>query len=118
MNLGLWIAQILAGALFAMAGVMKLSQPIDKLAARMTWVPRVPPAEVRFIGACELAGGLGLILPWATHMVPLLTPIAAVALALVMLLAIVHHLRHGEAKMVPLNLVLGGLALFVAWGRW
>ncbi len=117
MNLGLWVVQILVGALFTMAGVMKLSQPVDKLAARMTWVPRVPVAQVRFIGACELAGGLGLILPWATHVAPVLTPVAGAALALVMVLAAVHHLRHDEAKMVPMNLVLGGLAAFVAWGR-
>lgn len=118
MNLALWIAQILVAAVFGMAGLMKLSQPIDKLAARMSWVPRVPPAEVRFVGASELAGALGVILPWATHVAPILTPVAALALVLVMLLAAVHHLRHGEAKMVPLNLVLGGLAAFVAWGRW
>ena len=118
MNLVLWIAQILAGAAFTMAGVMKLSQPIDKLAARMTWVARVPPAQVRFIGAAELAGGLGLILPWATHIAPVLTPVAALALVVVMLLAAVHHLRHAEAKMVPINVVLGGMAAFVAWGRW
>lgn len=118
MNLALWIAQILAGATFTMAGVMKLTQPIDKLGARMTWVPRVPPAEVRFIGAAELAGGIGLILPWATGVAPVLTPLAAAALVLVMLLAAVHHLRYAEARMIPLNLVFGGLAAFVAWGRW
>ncbi len=72
---------------------------------------------VRFIGAAELAGGIGLIVPWATGIFPVLTPLAVAALALVMALALAHHLRHGEAAMTVPNVVLGAAALFVAWGR-
>ncbi|HEX8953968.1 MAG TPA: DoxX family protein [Polyangia bacterium] len=118
MNLGLWIVQGLLAAAFMMAGLMKATQPIDKLAQRMQYVTRFPSWVTRFIGVSELAGGLGLVLPWATGVMPVLTPIAAAALALVMVLAAIHHLRHNEAKMAPINVVLGGLALFVAWGRW
>lgn len=118
MNLLLWIAQILAGTAFIMAGVMKTTRPIPELAKRMTWVPRHSPAMVRFIGVAELLGGLGLIVPWATHIAPVLTPIAALALFVVMLLAFAEHVRYEEWKLTAPGLVLGGLAAFVALGRW
>ena len=117
MNLGLWIAQLVLGVLFVMAGIMKTTQPLEKLAPRMKYVTRFPPWVTRFIGASELVGGLGLIAPWATGILPILTPIAAAALVLVMVLAAVHHLRHGEAPLIGVNVVLGAAAAFVAWGR-
>jgi putative oxidoreductase len=118
LNIALWVAQVLLGLAFLMAGVMKTTRPIADLAAAMTWVPRVPPAEVRFIGAAELLGALGLLLPSLTRILPKLTVVAALGLVVVMILAAAHHLTHGEGKMVPINVVLGGLALFIAWGRW
>jgi uncharacterized membrane protein YphA (DoxX/SURF4 family) len=117
MNLGLWIAQIVAGAAFVLAGLMKTTQPLDQLGKRMKWVPTLSPATVRFIGVSEFAGGVGLILPWATGIAKVLTPIAAVALVVVMLLALGLHLKRREwPELIP-GLVLGGLAAFVAWGR-
>jgi uncharacterized membrane protein YphA (DoxX/SURF4 family) len=118
MNLALWIAQIVAGAAFLLAGVMKTTQPLDQLGKRMKWVPTLSPATVRFIGISEFAGGLGLILPWATGIAKALTPIAAAALFVVMLLALGLHLKRREwPELIP-GLVLGGLAAFIAWGRW
>ena len=61
---------------------------------------------------------MGLVLPSLTRILPRLTPIAAKGLLIIMILAAGHHLMNGEAKFVPVNAVLGGLALFVAWGRW
>jgi putative oxidoreductase len=73
---------------------------------------------VRFIGACELAGAVGLILPAATRIRPMLTPLAASGLVVVMLLAMAFHISRGEAaQALPINLTLGALAAFVAWGR-
>ena len=118
MNLGLWIVQLLVGAAFAMAGVMKSTRPISELAARMPWVREVSPATVRFIGVSELLGGIGLILPWATGIARFLTPLAAVGLVVVMLLAAVYHARRQEWAGIGINAVLGGLAAFVALGRW
>jgi hypothetical protein len=117
MNLGLWIAQGLLAAAFLMAGLMKSTQPIEKLAPRMKYVTRFQPWVTRFIGVSELAGAIGLIVPWATGVMPIVTPIAAAALVLVMVLAAIHHLRHGEAPLISVNLVLGAAAAFVAWGR-
>ena len=117
LNASLAVVQILLALAFGAAGLMKLSQPIDALASSMAWVSAVPAPLVRFIGAAELAGALGLLLPWLTRIQPRLIPVAAVGLVLVMVLASAFHLSRGEASAVPVNLVLGALAAFVAWGR-
>lgn len=118
MNLALWAVQALLALAFLAAGSMKLAVPVDQLLANgMSFVAYTPEALVRFIGACEVAGALGLVLPSALRVAPRLTPLAAALLALVMLLAAGTHLTHGEAPMVVANAVLGGLAAFVAWGR-
>ncbi|HEY0014839.1 MAG TPA: DoxX family protein [Longimicrobium sp.] len=113
----LWVVQVALAALFGMAGLMKLTQPIDALAASLPWVTSVPEMLVRFIGAAEFAGALGLILPSLTRIQPRLTALAALGLAVVMALASAFHLTRGEASMLPMNLVIGLLALSVAWGR-
>lgn len=117
LRVGLWVVQGLLCVAFGMAGVMKTTTPIDQLSKNMAWVGRFSPEVVRFIGLSELSGALGLILPAATRIKPLLTPLAALGLAVVMVLASVHHLLNDEAKLVPINLALGSLAVFVAWGR-
>ena len=116
-NVMLWIAQLLLAAAFGMAGVMKSTQSIPELTAAMGWPGDLPPVLVRFIGAAELAGALGLVLPSATRIRPLLTPLAAMGLVIVMLLAAVFHISRAEWSALPINAVLGGLSAFVAWGR-
>ena len=101
LHVALWVAQILLAAAFGMAGVMKTTRPIAELAQMMVWPGALPPGLVRFIGASELAGALGLILPAVTRIKPGLTPLAAAGLALVMLLACVFHLSRGEVGAVP-----------------
>jgi uncharacterized membrane protein YphA (DoxX/SURF4 family) len=113
----LWIVQILLAAMFLMAGFMKLSQPLDQLATSLPWVTQVPAALVRFIGAAEVAGGLGLILPSLLHIQPRLTVLAAAGLVVVMALAAAFHLSRGEGGVVVPNLIIALLAAFVAWGR-
>ena len=118
MNTALWITQGLLAAMFLMAGFMKSTQPIDKLLkSGVTWVDRFPLTTVRIVGFSELLGGLGLILPWLLNIVPVLTPVAAAALATVQLLAIFHHAKHKESKAIVFNIVLLSLAAFVAYGR-
>lgn len=117
MNIALWIAQVLLGVAFAMAGFMKLVSPIDELARNMSWVYEAR-ALVRFIGAAELLGALGLVLPSAMRIKPWLTPLAAVGLGVVMVLAMGFHATRGELETLPVNVALGGIAAFIAWGRW
>ncbi|GAA2364760.1 DoxX family protein [Dactylosporangium salmoneum] len=117
MNIVLWVLQIVLGAAFLMAGVMKTTQPKEKLAGNMTWVNRRSAGTVKFIGAMELLGGLGLILPWATDIAPILTPLAAVGLAVIMVLAIADHVRAKEYNVILINVILGAIAVIIAVGR-
>jgi putative oxidoreductase len=116
-HISLWITQVLLAAMFLMTGFMKLSQPIDALAGQLPWVTSVPEALVRFIGAAELAGALGLVLPSLTRIQPRLTALAALGLLVVMALASAFHISRGEGAMVPMNFVLAAIAAFIAWGR-
>ena len=118
MNTALWIATGLLALAFLAAGGMKLSTPKEKLAERMAWVNDFSAGQVKAIGAVEVLGALGLILPAVTGIAPILVPLAATGLAIVMVLAAIMHLRRGDgaAAVVP-NIVLFALAVFVAWGR-
>ena len=118
MHILLWVVQVLLAGAFGMAGFLKSTQPVDALAqGGIAWASQVPLPMVRFIGISELLGALGLIVPAATKIKPILTPLAALGLLTVMILAMAFHLSRGEAQALPINIVLGGLAAFVAWGR-
>ena len=115
MNVVLWIIAGLLAAAFAAAGLMKLTQPKAKLAASgMAWTEDFSDAQVKGIGVVEVLGAIGLILPAALGIAAILTPLAAAGLALTMAGAAITHLRRGEKNMIPVNVLLGGLALFVA----
>ena len=117
MNIALWILQILLALAFGMAGIMKVSQPIDKLETRMGWVKSVGPRGVRLIGSLEILGAIGLIFPAVTGILPWLTPLAAACLALTMIGAMITHGRRGEYSQIGINVILLLLTLFVAYGR-
>lgn len=112
-----WIIQILLALLFVMAGILKMTQPIEKLKQRMTYVESLSPASTRVIGALELAGGLGLILPMLTNILPWLTPLAALGLVLTMIGAALLHVVRKEYALIGINVVLLGLAAFVLYAR-
>ena len=119
MNIALWVVAGLLALVFAGAGFAKLSTPKEKLEANpnMAWSKDVSAGLVKFIGAAEVAGALGLILPQAFGIAEVLTPLAAVGLVLIMLGAIVTHARRKESQAIVFNVVLGALAAFVAAGR-
>jgi len=117
MNIGLWAAQGVLGAVFLLSSSMKLMMPVEQLQAQMGWVGGTLGPLVRFIGAVELVGALGVILPAATRIKPWLTPLAALGFFVLMILASLTHVARGELGMLPVTFVIGGLAAFVAWGR-
>jgi uncharacterized membrane protein YphA (DoxX/SURF4 family) len=117
MNTALWIVQGLLAVAFLMAGLMKATQPKKKLAENMAWVNDFSASQVRAIGIVEILGAIGLILPAATGILPILTPVAAVGLVVTMLGAAATHVRRGEIQMIVVNMVLLLLAVFVAYGR-
>lgn len=116
-NIGIWAAQVIGAALFIMSGVMKLFTPIPELAAMMPWAGEYSETFVRFIGVVDIAGGLGLLLPSLTRIMPRLTVIAAAACVLLQILAISFHAVRGEFEVLPLNVVYIACALIVLWGR-
>ena len=104
-------------AAFGVAGPTHATRPIAEMAKMAPWTGALPEGLVRFIGVVELAGALGLVLPGLTRRRPALTAWAAAGLAAVMALAMVVHIARGEPQVLPVNLVLGGIAAFIAWGR-
>lgn len=118
MNITLWIFQALLALLFLMAGFMKTFRSLDALAERMSWVKSVPSALVRLLGIAELLGAIGLILPVLTHILPWLTALAAIGLALIMVGAIVFHALRRELLGTGVTVITLILTVFVAYGRW
>ena len=118
MNIALWIVAGVLAAAFVAAGAMKALTPREKLLEKMEWVTQFSDAQVKGIGGLELLGGLGLVLPTIGNIAPVLVPLAATGLALIMAGAFIFHLRqkHPIAEAIP-SLVLGLLSVFVAWGR-
>lgn len=117
MNTALWIVQVVLAVTFILAGLFKTLQ-YERAKESMAWVGDVPKGLVTFIGISEMLGGLGLVLPILTNILPWLTPLAAIGLAIIMVLAIIFHLRRGEGKESIIDFVLLPLALFVIYGRW
>ncbi len=117
MNIVIWILQSLLAVAFLAAGAMKISQPKEKLEAAMGWVADFSAPMVRFIGAVEILAALGLVLPAATGIATVLTPLAASGLVIVMIGAIVTHARRKEPQVIAMNAVLLVLAAVVAWAR-
>ena len=115
MNITLWIIAGLLAAAFAAAGAMKLAQPKAKLAeSGMAWTEDFSEGQVKLIGLVEVLGAIGLILPAALDIAPVLSALAAAGLVITMLIATVVHLRRGETSSIPVTLVLAALAAFVA----
>lgn len=118
MNITLWILQGLMAAMFLMAGSTKLIKPKDELKPKMgDWVEVIPNPIFKLIGLLELLGAIGLILPQALGIVPILTPIAAVGLALTMLGAMILHISRGEMSSLPKNIIPLLITSAIAYGR-
>ncbi|MEU4555625.1 DoxX family protein [Micromonospora violae] len=124
----LWIVQILLAAIFGGIGVVKLTQPKEKLHETMGWTNAATPLQVKAIGALELLAGIGLFLPALTGIATVLTPLAALGLIIIMIGGIVVHLhgvrtetlaerRKVEIQGIVTCAVLLVLAALVAWGR-
>ena len=124
METATWIVAGVLAALYLTAGILKTTQPMDKLAGVMPWTTSLTRAQVRLIGVAELLGAAGLVLPKLLDVVDdragvegTLTGLAATGLALIQLGAIPLHLRRGEPGVLPLNVILIVAAAFVAAAR-
>lgn len=110
----LWIVQVLLAALFVFAGGVKLVMP----AAKLTEGSPFSATFLRAIGVLEILGAIGLILPSLTRTKPLLTPLAAAGLAIIMIGATVVSVMTVSVKVAMIPFVTLILLIFVAYGRW
>jgi uncharacterized membrane protein YphA (DoxX/SURF4 family) len=120
MNLALWIIAGLLAVAFLGAGTGKLIMPKEKIAAitpSARWVEDFSAGTVKAIGALEVLAAVGLILPAALGIAPVLVPLAAVGVVLLMVGAVITRLRRHEVKVMVADLTYLALAGFVAWGR-
>src|SRR5688572_5553723 len=98
MSIALWVVQVLLAAAFLVSGATKLSQPKEKLAKNMAWMEDFSQPTVRTIGALEVLGAIGIVLPALSGIPPWLTPLAALGLVLTMIGAALTHLRRGVRR--------------------
>ncbi|MDX2024044.1 MAG: DoxX family protein [Deltaproteobacteria bacterium] len=112
-NITLWIIQGVLAAMFLFSGVSKFLMPVEE----MTKGTGFSGGFIHFIGAAEILGALGLILPLLLRIKPALTPVAAVGLFIIMVGAVVTTVRMGAAPMAVMPAVFAALLLVVAWKR-
>jgi uncharacterized membrane protein YphA (DoxX/SURF4 family) len=118
MNTLLWILQALVAAVFVSSGTIKGTQSKPRLlASGQTGVRDYPIGFIRFIAGCEVLGAVGLIAPTATGILPVLTPLAAIGLGIIMIGAARAHARLHEPRNIATNLVLLALCAIIAIGR-
>ena len=119
MNLSLWIVAGLLAVVYLLSGAGKLIVPKEKLATAPGggWVEDFSAGSVKAIGALEVLGAVGLILPAATGIAPVLVPLAAAGLVMIMVGAVITRLRRHEFKFMVADLAYLALAGFVAYGR-
>ncbi|UZR96902.1 DoxX family protein [Chondrinema litorale] len=109
--------QVLLAISLIWSAFLKFITPIEELSEMWFWVGEVPIYLVKFTGLIDLLGALGLILPNFINAKPLLTPLAAIGIILLMICAAIFHILRGEVSDIGVNIIFAFLAAFVAWGR-
>jgi uncharacterized membrane protein YphA (DoxX/SURF4 family) len=118
MNTTLWIIQGALAVVFLGSGAAKISWSRERLiASGQTGVAVYPMPVVRFAAFTELLAGVGLILPWATDIAPVLTPLAGLGVCALMVGAAYAHKKLREPVNVAANTILFAAALTVAIAR-
>lgn len=115
LNTLLWVAQALVAGIVTLTGITKLSLPRETLAKRMHWAATWPRERIKLLGLAEVMGAIGLVVPAATGIAPVLTPLAAVCVAILMAGAVRTHRQLGEGA--AFAALIGILCLAIALGR-
>src|SRR5262245_61581342 len=111
MAIELWTVQVLLALVFLAAGVQKV-RGSEKILARLAGPPPVSRQLIGWIGAAEVLGAIGVVVPVAVGVLPWLTPVAAGGLTLIMILAVAYHILRREYPATLVPLILAGLAAF------
>jgi uncharacterized membrane protein YphA (DoxX/SURF4 family) len=118
MNIALWIIASLLAAAFLASGALKLLQPKDKLVASgAEFLDGFGPGSIKAFGVLEVLAAVGLVLPAVLDIAPVLVPLAALGLVVMVIGAIIAQLRHRQTQPMVANLIVIALAVLVAWGR-
>jgi hypothetical protein len=120
MDSAITVIQVLIGFLMTVGGLLKLAVPYTKYSnlPGVAWSKDFKPEHIRLIGVLEVSGGVGLIVPLFLQSLTMLTPLAAVGIALYMSGAMATHLRRSEYLYMVGNLMVFLVpALFVAYGK-
>jgi uncharacterized membrane protein YphA (DoxX/SURF4 family) len=117
MNVALWVLQVLLGLVFVFHSFVMLRPSPERPQGGMKYIVEMPSGLRLFAGIAEGLAGLALVIPPLFRVLTWLTPLAAAGLVLLMLGAIVFHVRRREYPNVGFNAVLGMLAAVIAWGR-
>ena len=119
MHLALWIATALLAAVALAGGVSKTFVPKQRLAEHPggAWTAEASSRFVRTLGILELLAVVGLTLPAALHVAPVLVPVTALCWIGLMIGAMITHGRLGQPGLVMVDLLYLSIAAFVAWGR-
>lgn len=117
MNAVLWVLQVALAVIFILPGYGKLSGTRQQHIADGHIRPGASLVPIRILGVLEWLGCIGIIVPWLTGYLPVLTPIAALGFALIMAAGLVNHLLKKEYRMLPMLAVIMLLAAVVAWFR-
>ncbi|MGO4649131.1 DoxX family protein [Nocardia sp. 2YAB30] len=119
MNLALWVCAGLLATVALAGGITKTFVPKQKLAEALggAWTGDAGVGFVKTLGVLEILAAVGLIVPAVTDVAPVMVPVTAACWVLLMVGALITHLRHGERMAIGLNLAYLALAVFVAWGR-
>jgi uncharacterized membrane protein len=115
-NVSLWVAQSLLAAMFLLAGVTKFATSIEEQ-RKMEWAKHVSAGLIHFTGSVEILGAIGLLLPAILKIKTWLTPLAAVGITIIMVVALALNVSVADTKPVMPILVIAAIALFIAWGR-
>ena len=125
MNTLLWIVAGLLAAAFLFSGGLKVILSKDKLRATgrilqmdaAAWTEDFSAGSIKAIGVLEVLAAIGLVLPPVLRIAPVLAPLAALGLVLLMIGAVFTHIRRKEARAVVATLAYLTLAAVVVWGR-
>ncbi|HEX8993035.1 MAG TPA: DoxX family protein [Anaerolineales bacterium] len=116
MNIALWVTQILLAWVYGSAAFRKLFQ-LERVRADQEWARQSSDGYIHFVAVSQLLGVAGMLFPIPTGIFPWLTPLAAIGFCIIQILAAGWHLRLKEYKILPVNLFLFALSLFIAFGR-
>ena len=116
MNIALWVTQILLALIYGSAAFRKLFQ-LEKIRAGHEWARQSSDGYIHFVAVSQVLGVAGMLVPMPTGIFPWLTPLAAIGFCIIQILAAERHIHLKEYKILPMNLFLFALSLFIAVGR-